>query len=217
MDPVIDIVGAAIFGSFLGTLLFSRLGHWLLGIRSALAARNEGAPTATVFFVALFSSAPWLLAVVILGGYYVLSTEHTAFWDWFFGATAVVVSFWLLFSMSLHLRAKRKTRAATTPAPNKRFQYPVYIRTKRNFVLCWTGLACVLGPVFVWVSALDGTPLDLSITIAIGLIPCSALTGLFIWQIIGPALSTGTRFITRTEPTPPQEPVDDEARDKKAS
>ncbi len=96
----------------------------------------------------------------------------------------------------------------------KRFQYPAIIRTKRNFLLLCAGVAAVLTPAILWDLVPPQTPIYIWLLLVAAGVGGNFVTGLFIWQIIGPAVSTGTRFVLFTEPTPPQEPPLGEPEEK---
>ena len=106
-------LAAPILGFFLGTFLFSRVGHWLEAIVSAVkASKVEGAPRGTIAVVAVLSSGPWILGGTIFWACYVLSGNHARPWDWFFGGVVIAIAGWLLFAIHLHRRGKRTKAAA---------------------------------------------------------------------------------------------------------
>lgn len=95
---------------------------------------------------------------------------------------------------------------------SKRFQFPAIIRTKRNFLVLCAAIGAILAPPLMWDFVPAGTSVVVWLLIAAAGAAGNMLTGLFIWAIIGPAVSTGTRFIFFTEPTPPQDEPDTRSR-----
>jgi len=100
METVLEL-SAPVWGFFLGTLLFSRVGAWIQAIASAVESKSA----VTVVFL---NSGPWLLAAVVYWAYYVLSGAHARRWDWFFGGLAASIPIWLGISVYLHARNKKR-------------------------------------------------------------------------------------------------------------
>lgn len=87
-------VGLAIAGFVLGALVFSRVGHWLVGIHTAIGARTgtkSGSRTAALASAVLFASGPWVLAAMGLLAFYSKGQEWAS---WLFsGVGAALLCF----------------------------------------------------------------------------------------------------------------------------
>jgi hypothetical protein len=106
METVLQI-SAPVWGFFLGTFLFSRVGGWIQVIATALQNRRGDTGLKIVPSVAFLHSGPWLLAAVVYWAYHILSAPHAPAWDWFFGGVVTAMPAWVAISIYLYRRSKR--------------------------------------------------------------------------------------------------------------
>jgi hypothetical protein len=106
METVLQL-SAPVWGFFLGTLLFSRVGSWIQAIATAVQ-NGAGQFTGPVLLAIFLNSGPWLLAAVTYWGYHVLAEPHAHAWDWFFGSLVASIPIWIAISIYLHWRNKRR-------------------------------------------------------------------------------------------------------------
>ena len=100
-------LSAPVWGFFLGTFLFSRVGGWIQAIAAAFQNRRGDANLKTVPLVTVLHSGPWLLAAVVYWAYHILSAPHAPAWDWFFGGVITAMPVWVAISIYLYRRSKR--------------------------------------------------------------------------------------------------------------
>jgi len=106
METILQ-VSAPIWGFFLGTFLFSRVGGWIQAIAAALQNRRGEAGWKTAPLVAVLHSGPWLLAAMVYWAYHVVSAPHLPAWDWFLGGVVTAIPVWFAISIYLYRRSKR--------------------------------------------------------------------------------------------------------------
>lgn len=91
MEPLLP-VGLVIAGMVLGAFVFSRVGHWLVGIHAAVT-RNRSAGSrlsAAVLLPAfLLASGPWVLLAV---GILAFNSMGQAWAHWLFGGMAAAIA-----------------------------------------------------------------------------------------------------------------------------
>ena len=113
MEPLIP-AGLVIAGFVLGAFVFSRVGHWLVGIHAALTRnRSVGSPwSATALLPAvLLASGPWVLLAV---GVLAFSTIGQVWAQWLFGGMgASIAGFGVL---SIYLARKAHASKGQHPA-----------------------------------------------------------------------------------------------------
>jgi hypothetical protein len=102
--------GLVLAGFILGTFLFSRGGHWLLGIFAVIKSRRaSGAPplAARLAAATLLASGPWLFIAVGAFAFYVRGQSWAI---WLFGGVCVAL---IYFSgLSVHLARKAAASSA---------------------------------------------------------------------------------------------------------
>ena len=92
MEPFFS-VGVAFAGFLLGTVAFSRIGHWLVGIHSAVKARrgsHSGAERAALASAVFLASGPWLLVALLILAFGVSSLLWSL---WLFGGFGASILF----------------------------------------------------------------------------------------------------------------------------
>jgi hypothetical protein len=91
--------GASLVGFILGAFAFSRVGHWLVGIRSSFG-RGSGALISSIFV----ASGPWVIIVLILVSVRVASAS----WAWWsFGGFAAAIALFGAISVYFWWKAKK--------------------------------------------------------------------------------------------------------------
>jgi hypothetical protein len=115
MEPI--VYAAPIVGFFVGTLIVTRVGYWLVAIvtlvqqhRSSKSEEISSPSVGGLLAPVLFHSGPWLLTATLCWAYYVLSAPHAAGWPWFFGGVAATPILWLPVFWSF-----RRPRGASVP------------------------------------------------------------------------------------------------------
>ena|ERR1700730_16889335 len=106
METVLQL-SAPVWGFFLGTLLFSRVGAWIQTIATVLQNRPDQS-SGTLVLAIFLNSGPWLLATVAYWAYYVLAEPHAQAWNWFFGGLLASIPIWVAISIYLYWRNRRR-------------------------------------------------------------------------------------------------------------
>ena len=109
---------AVLAGFMVGLQLLSRVGHWILSIRStakpssAVPEVESLAARASLLSAVVLNAAPWLVLIVGSWAGYVLSRPHSTPWNWFFGTIALTPPLFGPLAWVLAQRAIRRRTAA---------------------------------------------------------------------------------------------------------
>jgi hypothetical protein len=108
MEEFLVPAGALFGGLFLGTLAFSRVGHWILGIYTAFkgTAASTKSKTASLTIAIVLASGPWVLVALALLAFYIRA-QPWAVWS-FSGFGLALVYF---AALSIHLARKARHAA----------------------------------------------------------------------------------------------------------
>jgi hypothetical protein len=104
-------IGLVVVGFFAGTLIFAKVGRWMVTLYELLKERTEmsvSSKAAALVSASLLSSGPWIFILAVIFAYYVFS-ESWAVWV-FVGFCGAIVFFSLL-SIFLAHKAKRENAA----------------------------------------------------------------------------------------------------------
>ena len=108
METVLQL-SAPMWGFFLGTLLFARVGRWIQSISTASGDPLDPAScrTRAVAAATLLHSGPWLLVAMAYWAYQVLAQPHAPAWDWFFSGVVAAIPVWAIVTLHYYRRGKR--------------------------------------------------------------------------------------------------------------
>jgi len=99
-------VALALVGFFVGTLLFARVGRWVVSIYEVVrdkAGASNSPKSARLAAAALLNAGPWMLLVALLLAYHVAPEPWAV---WLFGGVCAAVVFFSLVSIYFARKAK---------------------------------------------------------------------------------------------------------------
>ena len=169
-------------GFFLGCMVLAAVGRWIVGLREALRMDPgaEGRAFA-ILAAALFSSAPWLVAIIALVGYFVWKE---AWAHWIMGGALLGSAFLLLLALGVRKRAApREPLSSADPTVAQR-QIPREGTYRRRMAIISVFIAVVAAIFGFFI--LGDLPLVVRLIGALAYFAMSALMSFFFWKVLHP-------------------------------
>ena len=183
-------------GIIFGTLVVSRVGHWLVGVVASISRlrKREDSQVSnpsvwTLMAPIALHSGPWLLAATLSLAHFVLSNPHTSGWSWFFGGVAAAPMLWAPLVWSLRRPRSTSPTAASSELHDRAFfKFARWLGIERNYVVFTTLTAGLVGSVILTALFFDQVKRApaLFIVVLAGSIVFALMMSKIIWSITHP-------------------------------